>query len=90
MFAYVSCRPDIGYAITLLSRYGSNPNAYQYNCLRKIAMYLRGTKKWGIIYKRQEPRKDLEDIPCEETVNMDDSLPKYPRDELLAIELGRL
>ena len=43
-------------------------------------MYLRGTKKWGIIYKRQEPRKDLEDIPCEETVNIDDSLPKYPRD----------
>lgn len=26
MYAYVSCQPDIGYAITLLSKYGLNPS----------------------------------------------------------------
>ena len=80
MFAYVSCRPDIGYGITLLSRYASNPNTYQYNCLKKIAMYLRATKKWGIIYRRQEPRMDLDSIKCDESLSMDNTLPKYPHD----------
>ena len=28
MYAYVSCRPDIGYPITLLSKYASSPSSY--------------------------------------------------------------
>jgi hypothetical protein len=48
MFAYVSCRPDIGYAVTLMSKYGSNPAPYHYSCLKNIARYLRTTRNWGI------------------------------------------
>ena len=40
MYAYVSCRPDIGYAITLLSKFGSNPSQYHYHCIKHIAKYL--------------------------------------------------
>jgi len=33
MYAYVTCRPDIGYAITLMSKYGSCPSKHHYICL---------------------------------------------------------
>ena len=37
MYAYVTCRPDIGYAITLLSKFGSCPSEYHYSCLKNVA-----------------------------------------------------
>ena len=40
MYAYVSCRPDIGYPITLMSKYASNPSANHYDKLKNIAKYL--------------------------------------------------
>jgi hypothetical protein len=81
MYAYVSCRPDIGYAITLLSKYGSNPSAYHYHCVKHIAKYLRATKKWGIIYKRSSPRNDLEEIQLTDRFPpTPETLPKYPED----------
>ena len=43
IYAYVSCRPDIGYPITLMSKYASNPSAYHYDKLKNVAKYLRST-----------------------------------------------
>ena len=40
MYAYVTCRPDIGYAITLLSKFSSSPSKYHYACLKSKAKYL--------------------------------------------------
>ena len=37
MYVYVTCRPDIGYAITLLSKFGSCPSEYHYTCLKNVA-----------------------------------------------------
>ena len=45
MFAYVSCRPDIGYAIRLMSKYSSNPSEFHYSSLESITKYLRTTKE---------------------------------------------
>ena len=59
MYAYVSCRPDIGYPITLMSKYASNPSANHYDKLKNIAKYLRTTRDWGIIFKRSAPRTEL-------------------------------
>ena len=59
MYAYVSCRPDIGYPITLLSKYASSPSAYHYDKLTGIAKYLHTTRDWGIIFKRSAPRTEL-------------------------------
>jgi hypothetical protein len=85
MFAYVSCRPDIGYAVTLMSKYGSNPSAYHYSCLKNIARYLRTTRNWGIRYYRSDIDKSLE---AGETIDLkrDESLPSYPED----IKKGKL
>ena len=45
MYAYVTCRPDIGCAITLLpSKFGSRPSEYHYVCLKNVARYLRARK----------------------------------------------
>jgi len=79
MYAYVSCRPDIGYAITLLSKFGSNPSAYHYSCLKNIARYLRTTRDWGIRYKRSTPRGELP-ISTSEEVPYDPNLPEYPEE----------
>ena len=80
MYAYVSCRPDIGYAITLLSKYGSNPSAYHYHCVKHIAKYLRSTKDWGIIFKRSSPRNELDSVVKSKIPGSPITLPKYPED----------
>ena len=30
MYAYITCRPDIGYAVTTLSKFSTSPSAYHY------------------------------------------------------------
>ena len=52
MYAFVTCRPDIGYAINLLSKFGSSPSEYQYACLKNMPRYPRATKDWGIQFCR--------------------------------------
>jgi hypothetical protein len=79
MYAYVSCRPDIGYAITLMSKYSSKPSSYHYKCVKDIAKYLRTTKSWGIRYKRSCPHPDLEKGD-DETIERDIKLPEHPED----------
>ena len=48
MFCYVTCRPDIGYAITTLSKFAKQPSEVHYLMLKNVAQYLRKTKTWGI------------------------------------------
>ena len=45
MYAYVTCQPDIGYAVTILSKFSSSPKQYHYACLRGVVHYLSCTKK---------------------------------------------
>ena len=40
MYVYITCRPDIGYAITTLSKFSSEPPAFHYKLLRGVAKYL--------------------------------------------------
>ena len=59
MYAYVTARPDISYAVTTLSKFSSAPGSYHFHLLRGIANYLKATINWGIRFKRprflQEP-----------------------------------
>lgn len=52
MYAYITCRPDIGYAITTLSKFSSAPSAFHYRQLRHVAKYVRSTIEWGIEFTR--------------------------------------
>ena len=51
LYAYVTCRPDIGYSTTTLSKFAAAPADIHFNMLKGIARYLRRTIKWGIIYQ---------------------------------------
>ena len=59
MYPYVTCRSDIGYAITTISKFSTTPSALHYVYLKHVARYLRATKHWGIRYKRSKLQDDL-------------------------------
>jgi hypothetical protein len=40
MYAYVVCRLDIGYAVTLLSKYASAPHSEHYTAAKNVCRYL--------------------------------------------------
>ena len=48
MYAYITCRPDIGYAVTTLSKLSSAPNEFHYKLLKGVAKYLCNIVEWGI------------------------------------------
>ena len=52
MYAFITCRPDIGYAVTTLSKFASSPSQYHYGLLKGVAKYLRNTIDWGIRFRR--------------------------------------
>jgi hypothetical protein len=72
MYVYITCQPDIGYAITSLSKFSSAPAVFHYKLLQGVAKYLRSTMHWGIRYKcpkrlshlpTSEPYTELQDDP---------------------------
>ena len=88
MYAHVTCRPDIGYAITLLSKFSSSPSEYHYACLKNVARYLRATKDWGIQFSRPCVSNDPELSKSEppQAIRQVDKLPSYPE----SISQGKL
>ena len=78
MYVYITCRPDIGYAITTLSKFSSEPSAFHYKLLRGVAKYLRSTIKWGIRFNRPTPLNlDIlqDSVPYPELENSLDDFP---------------
>ena len=63
LYAYVTCRPDIGYAVTTLSKFSSAPAKIHYSLLKNIAKYLRRTIDWGIVYHKTVPNDNLPASP---------------------------
>ncbi len=49
LYAYVTARPDIGYAIATLAKFSAAPSKLHYQRLKGVALYLRNTLDWGII-----------------------------------------
>ena len=80
MYAYVVCRPDIGYAIITLSKFSTCPSDYHFAMLKKVVWYLRQTRKWGIIFHK--PNDDTT-LPkrSKEVINVEEELPPFPRME---------
>eukprot|EP00980_Cylindrotheca_fusiformis_P008178 scaffold1732_cov76-Cylindrotheca_fusiformis.AAC.1 len=77
LYAYVTCRPDIGYAVITLSKFASCPAEFHYSMLKKVAKYLRRTKHWGIHFHRKHRDPTLPDCPFE-TLSSDTTLPEFP------------
>ena len=51
MYAYITCCPDIGYAVTTLSKFSSAPTEYHYCLLKGVAIYLQNTIGCGIRFR---------------------------------------
>ena len=80
MYAYVTCRPDIGYAITTMSKFSTKPSQRHYELLKGIATYLRETRHWGIKFKRSAIRDNLLPATLISDVILDENLPPFPVD----------
>jgi hypothetical protein len=78
LYAYITCRPDIGYAVVTLSKFGSAPSSVHYQSLKGVARYLRRTKHWGIRYRRST--RD-EALPAGNPfhLSLDSDLPEFPQ-----------
>ena len=59
IYAMVTCRPDIPYAVNKLSQYASNPAEIHYKAARQLMKYLALTKSRGITYWKDAFVPDL-------------------------------
>ena len=52
MYAQVCTRPDIAFAVNMLSRFQSNPEIQHWNADKKVLRYLQRTKYHMLVYRR--------------------------------------
>ena len=50
MFSMICTRPDLAYAISLVSRFMSDPGKEHWSAVKWVLRYLRGTVNHGLIY----------------------------------------
>lgn len=51
MYAMLGTRPDIAFAVSVVSRYGSNPTPAHWTTVKRIFRYLRGTATMELTYQ---------------------------------------
>ena len=54
IYLMVNTRPDISYAVNVLSRYMHEPRELHWRYLKALLRYIKTTKDYGLIYKRTE------------------------------------
>jgi hypothetical protein len=52
MYAAVSTRPDIAYAVGYLARFSMSPSDVHWQAMKHLLRYLKGTMDYGITYRR--------------------------------------
>ena len=57
IYLYITCRLDIGYGITTLSKFSSEPTIFHYKLLYGITKYLQSIFTWGICFNQPSPLK---------------------------------
>ena len=78
LYAYVTARPDIGYAITTLAKFAKQPARIHFLRLKNVAKYLRNTLDWGIQFWRTAPVASLPHVPLFQP-DYPTTLPSFPR-----------
>ena len=78
IYAMVTCRPDISYAVIKLAQYSTNPAAIHYQAVRHLFRYLALTKDRGIHYWRKRPMPSLPHIEHEHPITNDERLSTLP------------
>ncbi|XP_040175581.1 secreted RxLR effector protein 161-like [Anopheles arabiensis] len=57
MYLAQSTRPDILYAVNMLSRFNKNPGQKHWNGVKHVMRYLRGTSNFKLVYKKNVDSK---------------------------------
>jgi transposase InsO family protein len=65
MYAMVGTRPDIAYAIGVLSRYMADPRPEHWNSLIHLLRYLKQTKSQGILFDGMSPSPTTLSLYCD-------------------------
>ena len=52
LYLSVATRPDIAYAVSNVAKFCANPTRQHWTAVKRIFRYLRGTQKYGLLYKR--------------------------------------
>ena len=55
MYAMTMTRPDLGYALSMVSRYCANPDSTHVAAVVRILRYVRGTLHYGLTYTKGQP-----------------------------------
>ncbi|GJS12825.1 hypothetical protein Tco_0407297 [Tanacetum coccineum] len=58
----VCARPDIAYAVSIVSRYLTNPGKTHWEAMKWILKYLKGTANVGLVYAREQGKHV--DVDC--------------------------
>ena len=56
MYAMMCTRPDICYAVGMVSRYQSNPGQVLWKAVKRIMRYLKGTADYSLSYQGKDLR----------------------------------
>ena len=59
LYAMITCRPDISFAVIKLSQYSNNPAEEHYQALKNTFRYLRSTIDHGLYFWRKTPLLNL-------------------------------
>ena len=51
MYAMLGSRPDITFAVSMVSRFASNPTAEHMRAVKRILRYLKGTLNYQLTYR---------------------------------------
>ena len=63
IFAMVTCRPDIGFAVMKLSQFNNSPTDAHFSAIQDVYRYLHATKSEGLTFWRSAPNMDLPSSP---------------------------
>lgn len=60
MYAMLCTRPDLAFAISILSRYMSNPGEKHWATMKYCLKYISGSRSVGLVYSEHKPRTQLQ------------------------------
>ena len=72
MIYLTNTRPDVVHSVSLISRFMVQPSKLHYVVAKRILRYLRGTKKRGILYKKENDNNLVGFIDSDWVGSLDD------------------
>ena len=54
MYSMVCCRPDLAFAMSVISRFMSNPGKAHWDVVKGVLRYLNGTVEYGLKFQKAE------------------------------------